>query len=37
MTEEKFVPQNLIEVDDELIGDILDQYEKHLHFLHLVR
>jgi len=22
---------------DQLIGDILDQYEKHLHFLHLVR
>ncbi len=22
---------------DEVIGDILDQYEKHLHFLHLVR
>lgn len=22
---------------EEVIGDILDQYERHLHFLHLVR
>ncbi len=22
---------------DDVIGDIIDQYEKHLHFLHIVR
>lgn len=33
MTDEKFIPQNLIEVDDELIGDILDLIRSKSDFL----